>query len=93
MAGLLKLPARNGDGDARVVVETPRGSDAKFEYDPELQAFLPLFPPADLTDPLTARKNLAELAAAAPARDTAGMQIEDRTVPADPEVPVQPPQR
>ena len=56
--------------------------------DPELEAFIPLFPPADLTDPVTARKNLAELAAAAPATDTMGMEIEDRTVPADPDVPV-----
>ncbi len=56
--------------------------------DPELEAFLPLFPPADLTDPVTARKNLAELARAAPAPDTADMEIEDRTVPADPDVPV-----
>ena len=56
--------------------------------DPELEAFIPLFPPADLTDPVTARKNLAALAAAAPAPDTTGMEIEDRTVPADPDVPV-----
>jgi acetyl esterase len=56
--------------------------------DPELEAFIPLFPPADLTDPVTERKNLAELAAAAPAPDTSGMEIEDRTVPADPDVPV-----
>jgi acetyl esterase len=56
--------------------------------DPELEAFVPLFPPADLADPVTARKNLAELAAAGPAPDTTGMEIEDRTVPADPEVPV-----
>jgi acetyl esterase len=56
--------------------------------DPELEAFIPLFPPADLTDPVTTRKNLAELAAAAPAPDTMGMEIEDRTVPADPDVPV-----
>ncbi len=56
--------------------------------DPELAAFLPLFPPADLTDPVTARKGLAELAARAPAPDTTGMGIEDRTVPADPPVPV-----
>ena len=56
--------------------------------DPELEAFIPLFPPADLTDPVTARKNLAELAAAAPAPDTMGMEIEDRTVPADPDVTV-----
>jgi len=55
---------------------------------PELEAFVPLFPPADLADPVTARKNLAELAAAAPAPDTTGMGIEDRTVPADPDVAV-----
>jgi acetyl esterase len=56
--------------------------------DPELEPFVSLFPPADLTDPVTARKNLAELAGAAPAPDTADMEIEDRTVPADPDVPV-----
>ena len=56
--------------------------------DSELEAFIPLFPPADLTDPVTARKNLAELAAAAPEPDTTGMEIEDRTIPADPDVPV-----
>jgi len=56
--------------------------------DPELEAFIPLFPPADLTDPVTDRKYLAELAAGVPASDTAGMEIEDRTVPADPDVPV-----
>ncbi len=39
MTNLLKLPARNDDGDVHVVVETPRGSAAKMEYDPELQAF------------------------------------------------------
>ena len=56
--------------------------------DPELEAFIPLFPPADLADPITARKNLAALAASVPALDTADMQIEDRTVPADPGVAV-----
>jgi acetyl esterase/lipase len=56
--------------------------------DPELEAFIPLFPPADLTDPPSARKNLAALAAAVPAPDTTGMEIEDTTVPADPEVAV-----
>ena len=56
--------------------------------DPELEAFIPLFPRDDLTDPVTARKTLAGLAAAAPAPDTTGMEIEDRTVPADPDVPV-----
>jgi acetyl esterase len=58
------------------------------DMDPELEAFIPLFPPADLTDPVAARKNLAALAAAAPAPDTTGMEIEDRAVPADPEVAV-----
>ncbi len=56
--------------------------------DPELEAAISIFPPADLTDPITARRNLAELIAAAPAPDTAGMEIEDRTVHADPDVPV-----
>jgi inorganic pyrophosphatase len=27
------------DGDVRVVIETPRGSQAKFAYDPEIQTF------------------------------------------------------
>jgi inorganic pyrophosphatase len=39
MPNLLKLPVRNKDGDVLVVVETPRGSAAKLEYDPELQVF------------------------------------------------------
>ena len=62
--------------------------EVKIAIDPELEPFLALFPPADLTDPVAARKNLAALAAAAPAPDTAGMEIEDRTVPANPDVPV-----
>src|SRR4051812_24274814 len=56
--------------------------------DPELEAFIPLFPRADLTDPVTARKDLAALAGAAPAPDTAGMEIEAGMVPADPDVAV-----
>ena len=56
--------------------------------DPELEAFVPLFPPADLTDPVTARRHLAELAGAAPAPDTTELEIEDSTVPAEPDVPV-----
>ncbi|MGW0609620.1 alpha/beta hydrolase [Streptomyces sp. NPDC002788] len=56
--------------------------------DPELEAFVPLFPRADLTDPVVERKNFAELAASVPAPDTSGMEVEDRTVPADPDVPV-----
>ncbi len=56
--------------------------------DPELEAFIPLFPRADLTDPIAERKNFAALAAAVPAPDTTRMEIEDRTVPADPDVAV-----
>ncbi|WP_369779709.1 alpha/beta hydrolase [Streptomyces sp. R33] len=56
--------------------------------DPELEAFVPLFPKTDLTDPVAARKSFAGLAAAIPAPDAAGMEVEDRTVPADPGVPV-----
>ncbi|WP_190025148.1 alpha/beta hydrolase [Streptomyces hiroshimensis] len=56
--------------------------------DPELEAFIPFFPKADLNDPVAARKGLAGLAAAVPAPDTTGMEIEDRTVPADPNVAV-----
>lgn len=39
MTNLLKLPARCKKGDVHVVVETPRGSAAKLEYDPDLKAF------------------------------------------------------
>lgn len=56
--------------------------------DPELEAFIPLFPKADLSDPVTDRLQLAELAAAVPAPDTTSMDVEDRMVPADPDVPV-----
>jgi acetyl esterase/lipase len=56
--------------------------------DPELEPFVSLFPSADMSDPVTARKNLAALAASVPAIDTADMQIEDRTVPGDPDVEV-----
>ncbi|MFF4778601.1 alpha/beta hydrolase [Microtetraspora fusca] len=56
--------------------------------DPELEAFIPFLPETDLTDPVTARKAFAERAAARPAPDTSNMEIEDRTVPADPDVAV-----
>ena len=39
MPDLLRLPVRNKDGDVLIVVETPRGSAAKLEFDPELQVF------------------------------------------------------
>ena len=56
--------------------------------DPELEPFVANFPHDDLTDPVSARKSLADLAAATPAPDVAGLRIEDRTVPADPPVRV-----
>jgi inorganic pyrophosphatase len=39
MTNLLKLPTWAGDGFVHAVVETPRGSTCKLEYDPELGAF------------------------------------------------------
>ncbi|MEU2102783.1 alpha/beta hydrolase [Nocardia sp. NPDC019255] len=56
--------------------------------DPELEAAVSFFPPADLSDPAIARKHLAELAAAIPVPDIAGMSVENRTVPGDAEVPI-----
>ncbi|MBX9420881.1 MULTISPECIES: alpha/beta hydrolase [Streptomyces] len=56
--------------------------------DPELEAFVPFFPRTDLTDPVVARKNFGQLAAAVPIPDTTDMEVEDHTVPADSPVPV-----
>jgi acetyl esterase len=56
--------------------------------DPELEAFIPLIPQVDMTDPVTARKIYAELAASKPPADTSDMEIEDLMVPAEPDVPV-----
>ncbi|GAA2431617.1 alpha/beta hydrolase [Streptomyces glaucus] len=56
--------------------------------DPELEAFVPLLPRTDLADPAGARRRLAEAAAAVPVPDAADLEIEDRTVPADPDVAV-----
>jgi inorganic pyrophosphatase len=39
MPNFLKLPPFSDDGDLRVVVETPRGSGAKLDYDPDLKTF------------------------------------------------------
>jgi inorganic pyrophosphatase len=39
MPNLINLPPFNEDGDVYVVVETPRGSRAKFDYDPKLKTF------------------------------------------------------
>lgn len=56
--------------------------------DPELEAFIPFLPQLDMADPVTARATFAARAAAAPPPDTTGLEIEDRTVPADPDVRV-----
>lgn len=56
--------------------------------DPELEAFIPFLPQLDMDDPVTARKDFAERAAAAPPPDTSNMQVEDHTVAADPDVAV-----
>lgn len=66
----------------------PAAAVRMADMDPELEAFIPLFPRADLTDPAAERKNFAELAAAVPAPDTTGMDVEDHMVPADPDVAV-----
>lgn len=55
--------------------------------DPELEAFIPFFPKAELTDVVKEREFLAELAAGIPA-ETDGMEVEDLLVPGDPDVPV-----
>ena len=39
MGDLQSLPVRNNCGDVCVVIETPRGSAAKLEFDLDLQAF------------------------------------------------------
>ncbi|MFB7863993.1 alpha/beta hydrolase [Streptomyces sp. NPDC056069] len=56
--------------------------------DPELEVFVPLFPRAELGDPAAAREGLAALAAAIPSPETPGLEVEDLTVPGDPDVPV-----
>ena len=40
MPNFTNLPPFSEDGDVHVVVETPRGSRAKFAYDPKLEAFI-----------------------------------------------------
>jgi inorganic pyrophosphatase len=40
MPNFINLPPFTGDGDVHVVVETPRGSRAKFAYDPKLETFI-----------------------------------------------------
>ena len=40
MPNFINLPPFAEDGDVHVVVETPRGSRAKFAYDPKLETFI-----------------------------------------------------
>ncbi|MGX2996821.1 alpha/beta hydrolase [Streptomyces sp. JNUCC 64] len=58
--------------------------------DPELEAFVPLVPKPQFTDPVADRENYAARATALPAPDTSGLEMENRTVPAGEgrEVPV-----
>ncbi|WP_246063622.1 alpha/beta hydrolase [Nonomuraea longispora] len=56
--------------------------------DPELEAFIPLFPRADLRDPIAERDSFAVLAASVAPPDTTGLEIEDHVVPAGPGVPI-----
>src|SRR6201989_821987 len=39
MPNLINLPSFTDDGDVYVVVQPPRGSRAKFDYEPELKTF------------------------------------------------------
>jgi len=59
-----------------------------MNLDPELEAFVALFPHSDLSDPVAERGQYADIAASRPAPDTTGMDIQDHMVPGDPEVPV-----
>jgi inorganic pyrophosphatase len=40
MPNFINLPPFTEDGDVHVVVETPRGSRAKFAYDTQLETFI-----------------------------------------------------
>jgi inorganic pyrophosphatase len=40
MPNFINLPYLTEDGDVQIVVETPRGSRAKFAYDPKLETFI-----------------------------------------------------
>ena len=57
MPNFFNLPPFTEDGDVHVVVETPRGSRAKFAYDPKLETFALTKSLLDRTD-LSARLGL-----------------------------------
>jgi acetyl esterase/lipase len=62
-----------------------------LDMDPELEAFVPLLPNIDLSDPVADRRAFAAMAGAAPEPDTSGLEIENHLVPGapgEPEVPV-----
>jgi hypothetical protein len=40
MPNFINLPPLTEDGDVHVLVETPRGSRAKFAYEPKLETFV-----------------------------------------------------
>lgn len=63
-------------------------SMTRVQLDPELEPFLSMFPPADLNDPIVARQKLADLSAKAPAPDLEKLEIENRTIAANPDVPI-----
>ncbi|MEU4572291.1 alpha/beta hydrolase [Nonomuraea sp. ATR24] len=56
--------------------------------DPELEPFVPLLSAAEYADPVSERKALTELVASLPEPDVSALEITDRMVPADPDVPV-----
>jgi acetyl esterase len=71
-----------------MVARADASKRANSRIDRELEPFVALVPRLDLTDPVAARKVVAERAAAVPAVPTTGLEIKERTVPGDPDVPV-----
>jgi acetyl esterase len=62
-----------------------------YAIDPELAAVLPMIPASDLTDLAAARASFADMIAAMPKPDSAGILVEDRRIPGPagaPDVPI-----
>jgi acetyl esterase len=62
-----------------------------YAIDPELAAVLPMIPASDLTDLPAARASFADMIAAMPEPDSAGVLVEDRRIPGPagaPDVPI-----